>query len=683
VNPLNKISRICLILLLFPLVLPAQDWQWQKIPKPFGGEIFCFAKHGDELYAGGGSLYRSIDDGLSWEIVSSCTGHGIKNLLSLDGYLFAFGTNGMHRYEDQTQSWTPIPFPTGTWGTLKILIQINGTIIACDKSDYQSPGIYLSDDYGDTWRLPETEIDDGSVYGISVIGEVVYACASKGIYRSFDQGNNWEIFTQTISNPQSLVYANNMFITISGLSCSRSNDGIVWESFLHNIYYSKVLFALDSSSNSYQRLLIGGLGWGGANGGLYFSDNNGETWLPVFDVNQRNNHVNCIYKTDSLLFVGTRSDGVMRSLSQSDEWTVSNHGISKRTFSKIIADQKLLAVSEWGEREIFISDDNGQNWIHSGIYRETYDEYINCMLIKDSLIFVGTRLGLFRKKYTDLEWSIVKPDLSIICLAKAGEIIYASSKYLLFKSIDNGNTWTVCNQGQNFASYIYRICAYDSNVIVVSDTVKYSLDWGEHFLSSSLSGVYSGPVFMTNNGMSFFLAKGHTRIYRSDDKGASWEHVKDTLLSHIHGLKAHFNNMFLYREFGGVIRSQDNGYTWSSFNEGMPGTDVYDLTFQGDTLYVVGAGFGIAKRSMYPTGIPCEETLSSLLIYPNPASTHITIETLLQEEVSIFNLQGQELLSQQITEPKTRIDISSLPSGVYFVRVTGEQAVQVGKFVKQ
>jgi len=48
-----------------------------------------------------------------------------------------------------------------------------------------------------------------------------------------------------------------------------------------------------------------------------------------------------------------------------------------------------------------------------------------------------------------------------------------------------------------------------------------------------------------------------------------------------------------------------------------------------------------------------------------------------------LNLQGQELINSQITEQKTTVDISTLPSGVYLLKVTGEQGVKIGKFVKQ
>ncbi len=77
---------------------------------------------------------------------------------------------------------------------------------------------------------------------------------------------------------------------------------------------------------------------------------------------------------------------------------------------------------------------------------------------------------------------------------------------------------------------------------------------------------------------------------------------------------------------------------------------------------------------------------SLLFLYPNPSFDEICIETSENQnhsELSILNLDGQELITSQITEPKTQPDISSLPSGIYFVRVTGVRTVRAGKFVKR
>jgi hypothetical protein len=72
-----------------------------------------------------------------------------------------------------------------------------------------------------------------------------------------------------------------------------------------------------------------------------------------------------------------------------------------------------------------------------------------------------------------------------------------------------------------------------------------------------------------------------------------------------------------------------------------------------------------------------------LSIYPNPTSNYITIEAPATGRISITNLNGQQLITRQITEPKTQIDIRNLPSGVYFVRLTDDRTVEVRKFIKQ
>jgi hypothetical protein len=74
---------------------------------------------------------------------------------------------------------------------------------------------------------------------------------------------------------------------------------------------------------------------------------------------------------------------------------------------------------------------------------------------------------------------------------------------------------------------------------------------------------------------------------------------------------------------------------------------------------------------------------SLLLIYPNPTSNTLTIETIIKGHLSILNLSGKELLQQEITEKYTAIDVSVLENGVYVMKVIGEKGVQVGKLIKQ
>ena len=47
----------------------------------------------------------------------------------------------------------------------------------------------------------------------------------------------------------------------------------------------------------------------------------------------------------------------------------------------------------------------------------------------------------------------------------------------------------------------------------------------------------------------------------------------------------------------------------------------------------------------------------------------------------VMKFNGQQLITQQIIQPKTQIDISSLPEGIYFVRLTSDKNISMGKFI--
>ncbi|HTX88756.1 MAG TPA: T9SS type A sorting domain-containing protein [Bacteroidales bacterium] len=78
-----------------------------------------------------------------------------------------------------------------------------------------------------------------------------------------------------------------------------------------------------------------------------------------------------------------------------------------------------------------------------------------------------------------------------------------------------------------------------------------------------------------------------------------------------------------------------------------------------------------------------EEKHQLLSLYPNPANSLISVKTGFKGKLLILNIQGQQILQQDITAPTTTIDVSSLPIGVCLIKLVGEKGVQVGKFVKQ
>ena len=76
----------------------------------------------------------------------------------------------------------------------------------------------------------------------------------------------------------------------------------------------------------------------------------------------------------------------------------------------------------------------------------------------------------------------------------------------------------------------------------------------------------------------------------------------------------------------------------------------------------------------------------NLSIYPNPANLYITLEIPQISKESTFiicNINGQELIKQQIINSKSLVDISNLQSGVYFVKLINDNTVEVRKIIKE
>jgi len=51
-------------------------------------------------------------------------------------------------------------------------------------------------------------------------------------------------------------------------------------------------------------------------------------------------------------------------------------------------------------------------------------------------------------------------------------------------------------------------------------------------------------------------------------------------------------------------------------------------------------------------------------------------------QILIYDVRGQELFRRTITTSSKQIDISTLPGGVYLVKLQGALSVQTGKLIK-
>jgi photosystem II stability/assembly factor-like uncharacterized protein len=639
--------------------------QWQKLEEPYGGYIYNIAQVDNLLFAGSYFLCVSDDYGISWEKVEAFPEIPVRILLGYDGCLLACTFTGIYRSMDHGLNWEKLDPPVnGQY--IKLLCRTKNTLVAYVENSGTSSVIYLSEDNGDSWSIPETPFNSDYINSIQSIHDVLYACSINEIYRSTDSGHHWEVFTSKVQNCNTLTYANNQFIAINMFSCWRSDDGVTWDTVVNNFFKPYNILALDSVGFKSQRLLLGvsNSGWEGGNpGGLFYSDDNGSNWFPVEEVNN------------------------------ADHWEISNEGISYREFNKVSADGNIIFVTGRNEIEQFLSTDYGKSWLFQRLPEISGDPSLNSILIANNRLWIATREGLYYKNVSDSSWNVKMQDSSFLFLSEANQVIYAATRRSLFKTTDNGESWTICNNTAGLP-WIMGLSAKENTVVVLlHDSVMYSNDFGEHFYSSELPVFWNQDILLTNDGKDFFIACQSSGMFLSIDNGANWQKVNDSTFSFLNGIAAGPGCIFLSTRDGGVIRSTDKGYTWKRFNEGFPKcqNSVNGLALSADTLFAVGqsnylTGMGINKRSSFHIGIPSQEkNVTELRIHPNPVVGSFTIsfqdQTLSHVPFSIISNNGKNQVNGY-SGTNGKISIEYLPSGTYVIEIYHQERWYAAPFIK-
>lgn len=150
------------------------------------------------------------------------------------------------------------------------------------------------------------------------------------------------------------------------------------------------------------------------------------------------------------------------------------------------------------------------------------------------------------------------------------------------------------------------------------------------------------------------------------------------------------NTGYTVGQNGTILKTTDGGTLWTTQTSGTLNGLCSVYFTDAKAGYAVGFSGTILKTNNgggYPFAVDDLSTNSThLKIYPNPCIDKIAIdasEKSIPSNLSILNLKGQELLKQTVNKTSTQIDISTLQSGVYLVRLTNDRKVAVGKIIKQ
>ncbi len=351
--------------------------------------------------------------------------------------------------------------------------------------------------------------------------------------------------------------------------------------------------------------------------------------------------------------------GAHRSTNDGSTWTSLNNGITGgqlEAMSFAFADSGLLLGTGQG---VLLSTNRGQTWRtrNTGLpsFRTVADfgvigdaEYV--ALVEDQKSFLSTNAGL--------SWSGRVDHPYIYSILVHGATMYAAANNGIYKSTNNGTSWSSISAGLPFFLLSYQILS-------INDT-----------------------LYICSNGEG---------VFRSTNDGASWEPRNNGLSSSALSVISLAGNQSLLLAgtfFDGVFVSTDRGANWTSINQGLTSLTVSWLTIKPP--YAFAGVNGIWRRLLTDLVTSVESERGDLMNfalqqnYPNPFNPSTVIQFSLPHSefvsISVFNLLGErvaKLVSDRLVAGThaTEWNATHLPAGVYFCRMQAGEYTDTKKLI--
>ena len=315
------------------------------------------------------------------------------------------------------------------------------------------------------------------------------------------------------------------------------------------------------------------------------------------------------------LYLGTLTGWIYESRNGGSEWK-RLAWVGKRNdlaLDSIVVDNsnsKRILVGAWvlgnPDGGLYISNDGGVNWESDADMRGQSIRALEAAPSDPKILVAGTLKGVYRSIDGGEHWQLISPEgsqeiheVESIAIDPANpQIIYAGTWHLPWKTTDGGANWTSIKQGIIEDSDVFSIIVdpKDSNVVYASacSGIYKSQNGGEKF--QKVQGIPSTArrtrVLMQDpQNLNIVFAGTTEGLYRTGDSGGVWQRTTgpELIVNDVFVDPANTNRILLATDRGGVLASNDGGYSFSPSNNGFSARQI--TSYVGDaaqpaTIYV-------------------------------------------------------------------------------------------------
>jgi uncharacterized protein (TIGR03437 family) len=205
----------------------------------------------------------------------------------------------------------------------------------------------------------------------------------------------------------------------------------------------------------------------------------------------------------------------------------------------------------------------------------------------------------------------------INALVSNGADLFAANYGGVFRSTDQGQSWTAVNNGFREDLYIRSLVVSGAGLFASArDNIFRSTNNGQSWMVVSDMG--ADRLFANGSDLFAFTGRG---FLRSTDDGRSWtpanNGLPDLLVTSLAAIGA---NLFAGVSDSGVFVSTDNGQSWTAINAGLPGLKVRSLVVSGANIFagIDGGVFRLASDGQNwedaNVGLPPNPFISSFAV---------------------------------------------------------------------
>lgn len=624
---------------------------------PFGGNaevIACSPQDPNFLVAGtkNSNLFISEDGGARWEpidfprqytamlhmIVFAPSGNAAKPP-AIYAAIAAEAGPGLFRSDDSGRSWRAVNSLEGSEVYSLAIYPKDTRIMAAGLRD----GVHLSRDGGATWKLisPADNVELTPVVSVAFDPrreDTIYAGTPRLPWKTTNGGAAWTMIAEGMSTDSDIitvrvdpVKSSRVFIGACSGFWRSVNAGANWSKMAGIPFTSRRTYAFAQDPQRPEII------YAGTSRGLYATRDGGADWREV-----ALHEIKSLAISGDTVFVATADEGLLKSTDGGETLQPINEGFTSRTFAPLVenGDRLLTGTSAAADAgAIFSSQDGGLNWTRiTDPARLGYENVIAIALTSAGTLVAATPAGVFRSADKGETWikagqapekpvihkvaakpgkakhpvkarapqamSAPQPNFAALrfsALCASGDAVLAATEAGLYRSKDDGQTWTLSNfTGQPVQS----LQCSDSSVIArLNDKFMLSNDggatWGPRhlpFFAQTYDLAGAGPVFIAGTSRGLF---------RSDDSGMTWHAAiaglpVDSITAV--AIDPVTRTLAYAYEFGHVYQSSDAGRTWQHFDqEGLGGATIksFSVTTQGaHNLLAVTSTRGIYVREI-------------------------------------------------------------------------------------